>query len=917
MKKRILALALAGTTAFSVFGAAMSASAENSTHVKYDNDAFVSYKNPAQTIVVTGTTSTNEKTYLDKLNPTNGTMSEEELAEYLKTVEVQENYVGFYYLADSNVYLSADKTALSTGEKVADLSEEQLKDKLGISVITGSGDAKTYAVGSQGFDTLEKAVDAVAAAANNLKYYWNQDGGWSPSEKTPEEFEKLPAAADYKKDNIIVTSDTTITEGENSVTVNGADYSEWKFDATVIDPMNVSVQPSGTVYAYDFYYAGYFKGSADAIADAWRGGDTEKLAGLIGAGEYEAETGLGVYNKGVRREVVEEWVDFLDELAINADNGYHETYEQFVKNYTDRFYDDPIYDIHTGLLVSTNKVDLYNITGLLSDIYALNNKEAFDNVNTSELVYLMQQYDKYIGTYINSDEVASSEWGELLIDILQAAGEDDFKKAADYKKYSNKVEDLVDAYEEATTVNMVSAAEEAMYKLLTSVPYTSTTVDKSELSESLYGLYFNANRIPTTYQLDASVSGNGKLNNFAYSYAKNTYALYPMSDYAQRGNANEVFNGNSGTDEYLKGATTDEYQWFYNVYELAVKMNATNKYQGAIDAVHEALTEAAGSLEATTSPTGSQVLAKEEMMDQFADKIESDYNAVYYANYEKAYDFAENAAEGAAQNWVATEIVKTAGDALTYQGVQVTVTKNMIKELSAAIKKGSDAVKAIKDSDDYNAAQVTALNKAIAAAQDLSDLYAGSYSTSKTYQSVNKNYTTAVGDKDQMVVSDIQAAIEGIEAAIEFSSVVQGWSKNSAGDWQYGTEKGYLNDGWHKIGSVWYFFDEDGTAKQSEWLKENGKWYYLNANCGAAYGWAKIEGQWYYFGGDNAMVTGWKKVDGNWYYMASSGKMVTGWCQVGGKWYYFSKSSNSLGQMLANTTTPDGFKVDANGVWVK
>ena len=916
MKKRILALAMAGTTAFSVFGAAMGAGAANSTHVEFDNDAYVSYEKPAQTIVVTGTTSTTEKIYIDKKKPTHGTMSEEELAAYLKTVEVKENYVGYYYLADSDVYLSADKTALSTGEKVADLTDEQLQDKLGISIITGTNDEKTYVFGSQGRSTLAEAVKDAADAADNLKYYWNQEGGWSFSEKTPEEFGKLPTTDSYKKDNIIVTSDTTTTEGENSVTIDGVDYSEWSFDSA-LDPEDTDVRASGVVYAYDFYYTNNFNGSASAIADAWKKGDTEGLVAALGVGEYGAETGLGVYNKGVRQDVIGDWVDFLDELAINADNGYHETYAQFVKNYTDRFYDDPIYDIHTGQLVGTNKVDLYNITGLLTDIYELNNKDAYKDANTSELVYLMQQYDKYIGNYIDPDDVASSEWGELLTDILESASEEDFKKASDYKKYVNKVEELVDAYENATTVNMVSAAEQGMYKLLTSVPYTSAGVEKDSLSEGLYGLYFNANKLPSTYQLEDAVSGNGKLNSFAYNTNKNTFALYPMADYAERGNANAVFNGNSGTEEYLEGATTDEYQWFYNIYELAAKMYSTNKYQGSIDAVTEALAEAVDALEATTSPAGSQVLAKEEVMDKYADKIESDYNAVYYANYEKAYDFAENGAEGKYQTRIAAQIVEIAGGALTWQGTQVTVTKNMIKELNAAIKEGKQALDSIKNDGSYNAAQITALNKAIASAQDLVDLYEGSYSTSKTYQSVNKNYTKAVGDKDQMVVSDIEAAIEGIDAAINYSSVVQGWSKNPAGEWQYGTEDGYLNDGWHKISSVWYFFDEDGTAKQSEWMKENGKWYWFNSNCGAAYGWAKISGEWYYFGGDNAMVTGWKKVDGNWYYMASSGKMVTGWCQIGGEWYYFSKESNSLGQMLSSTTTPDGYTVDANGVWVK
>ena len=64
------------------------------------------------------------------------------------------------------------------------------------------------------------------------------------------------------------------------------------------------------------------------------------------------------------------------------------------------------------------------------------------------------------------------------------------------------------------------------------------------------------------------------------------------------------------------------------------------------------------------------------------------------------------------------------------------------------------------------------------------------------------------------------------------------------------------------------------------------------------------------------MATGWVKVDGSWYYLAPSGKMVTGWAEVGGKWYYFSKETNALGQMLANTTV-DGYKLGADGAWVK
>ena len=40
--------------------------------------------------------------------------------------------------------------------------------------------------------------------------------------------------------------------------------------------------------------------------------------------------------------------------------------------------------------------------------------------------------------------------------------------------------------------------------------------------------------------------------------------------------------------------------------------------------------------------------------------------------------------------------------------------------------------------------------------------------------------------------------------------------------------------------------------------------------------------------------------------------METGWVQVENKWYYLNKS----GALLTNTITPDGYKVNRDGVWV-
>ena len=42
-----------------------------------------------------------------------------------------------------------------------------------------------------------------------------------------------------------------------------------------------------------------------------------------------------------------------------------------------------------------------------------------------------------------------------------------------------------------------------------------------------------------------------------------------------------------------------------------------------------------------------------------------------------------------------------------------------------------------------------------------------------------------------------------------------------------------------------------------------------------------------------------------------NGQVQTGWQQIDGKWYYL----NEDGWMLKDTNTPDGYHVDANGVW--
>ena len=116
---------------------------------------------------------------------------------------------------------------------------------------------------------------------------------------------------------------------------------------------------------------------------------------------------------------------------------------------------------------------------------------------------------------------------------------------------------------------------------------------------------------------------------------------------------------------------------------------------------------------------------------------------------------------------------------------------------------------------------------------------------------------------------------------------------------------------WVQSGSRWWYKHEDGTYTANGWEKINGVWYRFDNSGWMQTGWVK-DGGWYYLDGSGAMKTGWLKDNGNWYYLQDSGAMKTGWMKVSGKWYY----AYSSGALAINTTTPDGYRVNANGEWV-
>lgn len=121
----------------------------------------------------------------------------------------------------------------------------------------------------------------------------------------------------------------------------------------------------------------------------------------------------------------------------------------------------------------------------------------------------------------------------------------------------------------------------------------------------------------------------------------------------------------------------------------------------------------------------------------------------------------------------------------------------------------------------------------------------------------------------------------------------------------------------------WYHFNSNGILDTGWFVDEAGKWYYSSTEAEGymgkmTTGWHKDakDGRWYYLNpvsGD--MATGWKLIDGKWYYLETVGGGTYVYDEVNQKWNYTGGSGHPLGSMYQNETTPDGYRVDANGVW--
>lgn len=186
----------------------------------------------------------------------------------------------------------------------------------------------------------------------------------------------------------------------------------------------------------------------------------------------------------------------------------------------------------------------------------------------------------------------------------------------------------------------------------------------------------------------------------------------------------------------------------------------------------------------------------------------------------------------------------------------------------------------------------------------------------------------------------------------------KGWHHDDKdGYWYYlNSSNGKMATGWQKIDGKEYFFQPVRDMGNYHFNNEQEKWLYsMNSKVpyGAMYvstttpdgfkvdgsgakvaeetaaqsgntnassgtqttknGWVSENGSWHYYENGVMAKDKWLNVSGKWYYVVSDGSMISNtWKEIGGKSYYFGAD----GAMYVNTTTPDGNKVDSNGVKV-
>jgi hypothetical protein len=233
----------------------------------------------------------------------------------------------------------------------------------------------------------------------------------------------------------------------------------------------------------------------------------------------------------------------------------------------------------------------------------------------------------------------------------------------------------------------------------------------------------------------------------------------------------------------------------------------------------------------------------------------------------------------------------------------------------------------------------------------------------------NVNPSTLPADVRKYLIN-----VDGSDAGAYKDTDTSGWVKNDNGQWTYRRHDGtFVTDSWLTVDEKTYYMDKNGVMLADAyspdgtyinpngvkvnykpgWISDDKGWRYIQKNgYYAASTWIQdSDGKYYYFnigaymavdtttpdgyhvdangvwdgqastisnnvnlGPGMSSATGWEMVGINWKFKQEDGTYVTSaWKQVTGNWYYFDE--NSL--MVTNQNTPDGYYVNADGIWVQ
>ena len=196
--------------------------------------------------------------------------------------------------------------------------------------------------------------------------------------------------------------------------------------------------------------------------------------------------------------------------------------------------------------------------------------------------------------------------------------------------------------------------------------------------------------------------------------------------------------------------------------------------------------------------------------------------------------------------------------------------------------------------------------------EDLPEAFVASYSNATYKYNVSPAPASYKIENGRLTITITKTGVYTIQAARKSSGSSGSRGGSSSGGGRATVNAGYKastgkTGNWVHDSKGWWFKYQDATWPKSEWVELE---------------WNGVK-SWYYFGADGYMKTGWFKDGGKWYYLhpyadGTCGYMYIGWREIGGKWYYFRTTAGGpKGSLVVDGTTPDGYKVNANGEWVK